>query len=964
MEFLSRVANYLLKQYGDGLVNDLSDVTVVLPSKRSSLFLGEELYITNDNRPLFVPRYVDMPTLMAELSEVEDVVADELELVCKLYDVFMRETHFQVNGSEETLDHFYDWGKVLLADFDDLDKNMGDAPQVFRNIADLHNLEPKDYRDFLDERQIEVLQTYFKDFNGDDNGLHQNFLKVWNKLAAIYTSFREVLGQEKMCYEGMRFREVADKVKNEEWLRERIGNRKVVFVGFNMLHRSEFVVVKAMQRLGVADVIWNYDNYFLRDVNQEAGVFLRDYWKALPMPEKFAREADQLSRKEKKVTYLKSNTEDAQARYVRQWLLANGAERLKAGKRTAIVLCDETLLPNVLHSLPTEEESKNAGVENYKLNVTMGYPLTQTKVWTFVNAALALCTTNRYGAWVDFMTHPYTRLILEVPDEINPLEDENAKARYKEKYASVQKSPHAFLFALLKDLMEQVKKGTGAERQLERESIYRVWKVLNRMGDLLAQQPQLYIRLLVKMIGGLSVPYHGEPAEGIQILGLLETRCLDFDHVLMLSCNEGNMPKSVDDTSFLPYIVRKAYGLTTIDNKVAVFAYYFYSLLRMATDVTYTYCDANDASTGQMKERSRFLMQLLVEKPDNIKIDIKETVSERSAEGKQELEQETKRVDAIEKPSDFQVRPLSPSALISYMQCGLKFYYAHVLRIPEPADLNPDDVLDANTLGSVFHEAAEMYYGPSNASKQADLGKLVDEAITKVYERSELPLPSVGIKGMLKRVVVKYLKRMIAIDEKRVSFRVAGREFKVAESPHSIEINGAKISEHTSIDRIDRDDNQDVWLIDYKTGTWHDVYAVRIGKGKNDLPNDPQDIVRLWDLIREGKKKANYYFQTIMYGYLLRGYVEGYKGSYPKLRLMFPASMKDLEIPDSDLFIRFEGAEASEWYAEFERFLKGLIDEITDIRQPFRAKTVENECDDKYCPFFNLCGRTVKKTDF
>lgn len=984
--FLECVASWLKRKYN----NDLSQIAIVLPNKRASLFLSQAL-LKEMGGTFWSPVYCDMPGLFSSLSQESVNIADDIELIFRLYRTFEETTHFQIDGEEETLDHFFGWGQVLLSDFDDLDKNMANADSVFRNVSELHDF---DSSEFLDETQKATLQKYFANFNAEGDTLRENFLTVWNRLHEVYAKYNEELRQVGITYEGALFRQVAEEIKSKtdtndaEWIENKFPLKKYIFIGFNMMQKVEQTLVSCLQKMGKADVIWNYDDYYVKAKEQEAGVFLRNTRLSsidtTDLDEKGCVYTG-MTRIRKNVIYLKSSTDDAQVRYVRQWLEENNGARLKAGNRTAIVLCDETLLPNVLHALPKGD---------YDLNVTMGYPLKQTELASFVFALLDLCLhgiINKDG-----------KITLRPPQLRDLTSQRYFHSLAKEDFETYQENSTLFFSDLLgesTDLdLDQTNNPEVANRLIQnvlsrlgktstdsffQESVFRMWTVLNRLKDLMTEgivtlTPIIYERLVGQLISSLSVPFHGEPAIGIQIMGLLETRCLDFDHVLMLSCNEGFMPKAVNDTSFLPYIVRKANDLTTIDNKVAVFAYYFYSLLQRASDISISYCDNNDSS-GQAKERSRFLLQLLVEKTDNIHIVQKELVTESTS-----IKQEC--VTSIPKTeSDIDVirqreTGISPSSLITYMQCGLKYYYQYVLKIREPEELNPEDVLEANTFGSIFHQTAQFFYEKAKGNNVTasffddwidDNGKwkknaklrmslLVDQAMVNVYE-NDLKRKSVstkweGLDLIVRQSVISFMHRLLIMDRQRTPFAIRDLEGRVEGSIGGMKMGGI-------IDRLEVN-GDNLYVIDYKTGKWDSSKnAICIGKNKNNI-NDIEDLRngKLRNLIEDDATlvKANYYFQTLLYCCLLRQ-SKSWQGNIVP-RLLFPLGMSDLKVETNDLFNIFGGGteeDANEWYDAFEGFIDDLISEITDVSQPFRTH-YEEECQNKYCKFQDLCGRKKK----
>ena len=332
--FLNIVAQDILAKYG----TNLSEVVVVFPNKRASLFLNEELIKLSDGKPVWSPKYMTISELFRSQSQL--VVADQIKLVCELYKHYAEKT-----GTTESLDDFYGWGELMLSDFDDLDKNMGDAEHIFENTDEIHSYDSADY---LSEDQKEALKRFFSNFSDDDSKVKQNFAQLWNNLGAIYTSFRDSLRKQGIAYEGMLYRDVAEELKTATANTKHLTpNTHYLFVGFNLIQPVEQELMAYLKREGKAAFYWDYDNYYMADGN-EAGRYIKSYLSAFPneitIPEAFNNFTNKPC-----ITYISASTEDVQARYVSQWLTE---ERIKAGKHTAIVLCDEKLLPTVLHALP------------------------------------------------------------------------------------------------------------------------------------------------------------------------------------------------------------------------------------------------------------------------------------------------------------------------------------------------------------------------------------------------------------------------------------------------------------------------------------------------------------------------------------------------------------------------------------------------------------------------------------
>lgn len=452
--------------------------------------------------------------------------------------------------------------------------------------------------------------------------------------------------QEHLAYEGMLYRDVAESKETP------FRYKHYVFVGFNLLQKVEQKLFARLKDLGRAEFYWDFDKYYMPPSHQEAGRYISRYLDKFPNELSAERASEGIDpddiynnlSKRKDVTYISAPTENIQARYVSHWLKEK--DRYRDGSRTAIVLSDESLLQTVVHCLPKE-------VRN--VNITTGFPLSASPISTFVAFLIDLQLHGKLEGGERFrlkqinqvLRHSYAKYVsadcLSLCNEINehkqyyPQRSFLTKGRdeaLQELFENVTECDGQVpLLAWVARILKRVGVGSAhTDDPLMHEAVFRMYTLINRLDTIMALSPLsadnlsrqgvdatgrqiVSIAILQKLMSQLlqttSIPFHGEPAKGVQIMGVLETRNLDFDHVLVLSCNEGKLPKGVNDASFIPHSLRAAYELTTVENKVAIYAYYFYSLLQRASDITLTYNNATD--DGQKGEMSRFMLQLMVE---------------------------------------------------------------------------------------------------------------------------------------------------------------------------------------------------------------------------------------------------------------------------------------------------------------------------------------------------------------
>ena len=613
--FLQLVAHDLYAKIG----NDLSRTVLIFPNKRANLFFNEYLAGESD-QPIWSPAAMSISDLFQKLSVQK--TGDPIRLVCELYKVFKEETE-----SQETLDDFYFWGELLISDFDDVDKNLVDADKLFSNLQDLKSL--MDDYEFLDKEQEEAIQQFFRNFSIERRTeLKEKFISLWDKLGTIYHHYRKNLTELGIAYEGMLYRNVIEQLNTDQ-----LKYDKYIFVGFNVLNKVEKEFFRKLQKADKAIFYWDYDIFYTQQIKKhEAGEFinrnLKDFPNELP-----ASYFDSL-KKPKKIRYISASTENAQARFLPEWIRTTFSSDNE--KENAVVLCNETLLLPVLHSIP--EEVKN-------VNITMGFPLAQTPVYSFINAAMELQTngycfdTGRftYETVSAILKHPYTRQLSTKADIIEreltktnrfyPLPSELKQDEFLANLFTPRngiKELCDYLIGRIKDISTLYRKEgeyNDIFNQLYRESLFQSFLKINRLYSLIESgelniQPHTLKRLISKVLTSSNIPFHGEPAIGMQVMGVLETRNLDFRNLVMLSLNEGQLPKTGGESSFIPYNLRKAFGMTTIEHKNAVYAYYFYRLIQRAENITLLY---NTSSDGLNRgEESRFMLQLLVEGPHEI----------------------------------------------------------------------------------------------------------------------------------------------------------------------------------------------------------------------------------------------------------------------------------------------------------------------------------------------------------
>ena len=866
------------------------------------------------------------------------------------------------------MDDFYFWGELLISDFDDVDKNMVDADKLFSNLQDLKNL--MDDYEFLDEEQEEAIRQFFQNFSIERRTeLKEKFISLWDKLGIIYHRYREKLAELGIAYEGMLYRNVIEQLDTD-----RLKYDKYVFVGFNVLNKVEKEFFQKLQKAGKAMFYWDYDLFYTQRISKhEAGEFIKR--NLIDFPNELPESYFDIFRKPKKIRYISASTENAQARFLPEWVKATQTHttQIVSEKENAIVLCNEALLLPVLHSIPQD-------VQN--VNITMGFPLAQTPVYSFINAAMELQTngyrpdTGRftYEAVSKILKHPYTR---QLSDHATRLERELTKTNRfyplpselkKDDFLTILFTPQSnirelcdYLLRLIKSISILYRKEGEYDdifNQLYRESIFQSHLKINRLYSLiesgeLSVRTDTLKRLITKVLTASNIPFHGEPAIGLQIMGVLETRNLDFRNLIMLSLNEGQLPKAGGESSFIPYNLRKAFGMTTIEHKNAVYAYYFYRLIQRAENITLLY---NTSSDGLNRgEESRFMLQLLVEGPHEITREYLEAGQSPQNTLEIQIEKTPEILRRLYRAYDT-AQPesviLSPSALNTYLDCRLRFYYRYVAGLKTPDEVSAE--IDSALFGTIFHLSAQLAYTDLTANgkmiQREDLERLlrdeiklqgyVDQAFKQeLFKVAPEEKPEYnGVQLINSKVIVSYLKQLLRNDLQYTPFEMVAMEKKVSEKitiqtalgPLTLRLGG-------TIDRMDAKEGT-LRIVDYKTG---------------GSPKIPANIEQLFT---PSETRPNYIFQTFLYAaimsrkqplmvapallYIHRAASESYS---PVIEMGEPRKPK---IPVNN-FAFFED--------EFRERLQALLEEIFDEKELFTQTEDIKKC--AYCDFKAICKR-------
>lgn len=980
--FLQLVARNLYDNFGDKLF----DFVMVFPNKRAGKFFNECLYEVFQH-PFKAPECCTISDLVKQSSDF--VLADELELIYLLYKVFTK--HFygkeghNPTQEQEPFDKFYSWGLVLLSDFDDVDKNLVDPKQLFRNINDYKSYDR--LFDFLSEEQRQFLERFFQGVqHTGHNHLQHRFISVWNILLSVYEEFNQVLWERKKAYEGALYRQAVEQLKHGS--QQSFPKEKYVFIGFNVLNKAEKILFDTLKHNQQALFYWDYDRHYVENRYQEAGVFMRENLQNFPSLLNAPALFNNIQQPKEQVRIVSTSGKTIQARFLSDAINAIPETYGSVQQRdVAVVLCDENILQPVLYGLPA-----TFGGEETKVNITMGYPFQATVLCSLIEAWKTYHLNGirngrcRLKYMEPLLLHPYWLAVF--PETENYVKDlKNLNNHYPlwgdfpETFRELLKEclSGEDMFTRLFELMSAL----AGMKQQNPEVLFRAYKTVQRLhdfvvGESLKLSTKLAFRTIDSVLRSVIVPLEGDTIEGLQIMGILETRNLDFKHLILLSVNEGVLPKKNSDSSFIPFSFRYAYGLTTPERKTAVFAYYFLRLLQRCESVTFLYdSSASEAGAGEM---SRFLQQVRIETRWNI------TYENLSAK----LELPAKPVFAprhgelvnrclqryVMKEADHQSL-LSPSALNVYIDCSLRFYFQYVLGIKTKMETTED--FSALEFGTAFHMAAELLYreitrqplgNPWNNKKtypvtKSDLSlyllhgerenkynenvvRLVKRALNYTYFHKgkiecidvEFPLNARQELGL--QVLVTYLSRLIKKDYEYAPFDIVAIEYRVSDTFSLLHRPSVQVCLGGIVDRIDLKEGI-LRIVDYKSG----------GMAKS--------ITKLDALFQTSANRYNHGLQILFYAWLI------YRN--PSL-ICCPFDTIQTAVLYVNRFTQITGDDLvkvmDKTCVGFENLMREFEDNMqiclnTLFSEEFSFLPCNNEQICTYCDYADLCVRSVNR---
>ena len=950
--FLKDIAHYLYSTYDE----ELTDCCLVFPNQRAGLFFKKylsELVV----KPVWSPQILTISDLMSELSDLS--VADDLFMLFELYDIYCTE-----KKSKESFDSFYFWGEILLSDFDDIDKYLVNAADLFRNIAALRSIEEE--FNYLSEEQVKIIQRFWQSFDPAGPEEHKKeFLNTWEILYKIYSGLKDSLISKKLGYEGMVYRRVTDLIDQDNL--PSLSFNRIFFIGFNALNECEIKLFRHYKKQGRAFFFWDFDDYYYQNKDHEAGRFIRKNLKEFGMVENNISHNNLLN--DKDIQIISVPSEVGQARILPD-VLAGFSD---TSPETAIILADEKLLLPVMHSLPESIR---------EFNITMGYSVQETQLYSLIGHIIRLqenARENEDGSWkfysqdvMAILNHPsvnhgyevdFRKIVELIKDQNLIFVNENLLKEHPvlRSFFTRVKDQGDILRYLLNILEEIARRSTSQENQmqaLENEIIFQLFIRIKRLDEILQGRKvefritTLY-RLIRKILMNTNIPFSGEPLTGLQIMGVLETRVLDFRNLVLISMNEGIFPKSPVRHSFIPHNLRWGFNLPTIEHHDSIYSYYFYRLIQRAEKIVLVF---NSKSEGlNSGEQSRFLHQLTLSKA----FTVKEKIIAYNIQANPERPITVIKDNVIMGRLGEFIKGvpggkyLSPRALNMYLDCSLRFYFNFIADLEEPEELKEET--DPLLFGLLLHYAVNNLYEPFGTEMiSTDLLKglllnnervklSVRHAFKEVYQLPGDPdiVKIEGSNAIIRDILEKYLGEIIGRDIHYTPFSIIDMEKKIKIGLPVINETGSfEAAIGGKIDRIDFVANE-IRILDYKTGR---------------VERKIESVSGLFD--RNNKNRHGEVFQVMLYAKLIHT-------SRPELTAsIVPGLYPIMEINQDnfDYHIIIGPPNKKETLGDFriinDEFTEKLTETVGEIFNPsipFHPTEIIDRC--RYCPYRNICHR-------
>lgn len=943
--FLKELAERMIREHPR-----LDELTFIFPNRRAALYF--ENYLARGlQRPQWAPALHSIEEFFKQHSDLKE--PDKLTLVFRLYQVYTT-----VLKNNESFDKFYFWGEMLLRDFDEIDKYLVNAPQLFKDLSKIKELD--ETFDYLTDEQKSFLQDFWNHFSDKPSVTKEEFLFMWRKLPKVYTEFTKSLRKESLGYEGMIHRDVAESFSRK--IPATLKDAKLVFAGFNALTKSEEVVISILVANG-AQVIWDADQYYVGNDLQEAGQFMREYKKHERFAATFPAELpSHFLNSPKKISLTAVPQRIGQAKLAGLEIDAVLANLPKEDlptelSKTVIVLPDESMLLPIMHSLPGDLED---------INVTMGFPLRETPLFNLLDQVIEMQIKKRTNAFkhrevTAILGHAYFQALAEHEAQervIQIVKNNRVYVAIEDLLGTDPIFPIVFkpidssqATSYLLEIVEHLGARFSDKKSFDREYAYRFHQHISRLHSIFTTSEKApdwrgFHKLFRQVMMLQKIPFTGEPLRGLQIMGVLETRNLDFDNVIILSLNEGQLPSPPRQGSYVPHSIRRAYSLPTYEHQDAIYAYLFYRLLQRASNISFYYSTEPDiVGNGEM---SRYLQQVLIES----KLPVEKRVLHNPIHVHAIKSITIDKTPAVMEQLEKYVRSdgerqffLTPSSLNDYIECSLRFYLRQIALLKEAEEV--EEEVDARVFGNILHDVVYWLYDElrkagNNIVHAEDLqitddriDGLIDRAFREFYHME--PNEEVVYEG--KRVVVKevvrtFLRKILERDIEYAPFEI--RMLEESFNEKIVLASGKQVRIGGKIDRADAK-NGTVRVIDYKTG-------------RDDLSFE--DLDSLFDGEARHNKAA---FQTMLYSYVYFLH----HGAAEKIK---PGLLNRNNLFGNDFKFGLRMAKAREpmedvgmLLPEFGQKLHEVVTGIFDPKVPFRQTSNTKSC--TYCSYRALCRR-------
>ena len=927
--FLKEVAQDLVAKFGD----DLQYCAIVFNNNRPATYLRK--YLADIiQKPFFSPAIYTIQQFFA--GSVKEKAADfylQFFTLLKVYNELLTEEGLAPMKSSQ----FFPLAKIMLSDFAQIDNDLVDADKLYREMEDIAEINLE--FDYLSKEQYEFLAQFWQSYSeGKHKKQQELFIKMWRRMPKLYHRFQEELKLQNYITNGQVYRHLANTdLASLEFIKS-FDKGKIIFVGFNALTRAEAKVFTHLQETNKALFYFDTDSYYVEDDLQEAGLFLRKNLNQLGLKNVFETHGNSFSSEKHEVNVYKVQGQSAQAKILNQVINAEDAED-EIGT-TAVILADESLLMPALQTID----------DTIDLNVTMGFALASSTVFgladLWLTTQLELRETHKiaYQTLEAFVTHPLTGLTTKLKSNVQEalLKDNvvsidlnrlQKQGGIFEKFYNKVDEPAELVNELL-DVMKYMLSRLSAQQRLKKidaDLFVKTIEELIRLNDTLigfvaGEEFHFVVQLIQKSLQGVSVPLSGDPLKGVQLMGLLESRNLNFDKVIFLGFNEGIIPKTSIGNSFIPDNIRRAYGLPVLENLDAISSYMVYRLLQRAKNINFVYNGLTDENnTGEV---SRILKQLEYESTfdfnyASLSLTVatepqKEVIIDKNNPEIQFALQRYLKGDKV----------LSPSALTMYISNPIDFFFRYIAEIKEPEEVTA--VIEANQIGSILHKVMEYFYQPEIKKlitpeviklKRTSIKTLVSKAFNFVMtNKEESTLEYSGMQKVILAIVEAYVDIILNRDEADAPFTILSLEERIS-TELDFELNGKKeqVKLFGFIDRVD-ERNGVVRIIDYKTGSDKLTFSA---------------IEKLFDT--NGKSINKALIQTLIYTYAYEKQ-SGRTGVEPNLFVV--KTMADGKVHFNSRKLVLSDVSLEEIKPLFLEELQTKVAELFDVNIPFKASEV------------------------